>query len=431
MAATFEKKEKNTVFFNIEISPEEFEKGIQKVYLETRSRFSIPGFRKGKVPRQIIEMNYGKEVFYEDALNELLPEHYEKAIEELELEPVDRPHIDVDEIKKDQPVLVKIHVDVKPEVELGDYSTIEIEKVEYEVTDEMVDNEVTTAQNQNSRMVDVSDRAVKEGDILTIDYAGFNDGEQFPGGTAQDQQLEIGSNAFIPGFEEQLIGKNKDEEVEVNVTFPEEYQEESLQGKDVTFNVTIKEIKEKELPELDDEFAKDVSEFDTLEEYKNSIKERLEDELAKQEEVETENKVVEKAVELSEVDVPQGMIEAQVENELNDFGYRLQMQGLNLEQYLELTGSDAEGMKDQFRPMAEKRVSSDLVLEAIAEKEKIEVSDEDIDEELNLLADQYNQEDKDKFIEDMKKGDLDFLKAGIKNKKVIEILKENIKYIEN
>lgn len=431
MAATFEKKEKNTVFFNIEISPEEFEKGIQKVYLETRSRFSIPGFRKGKVPRQIIEMNYGKEVFYEDALNELLPEHYEKAIEELELEPVDRPHIDVDEIKKDQPVLVKIHVDVKPEVELGDYSTIEIEKVEYEVTDEMVDNEVTTAQNQNSRMVDVSDRAVKEGDILTIDYAGFNDGVQFPGGTAQDQQLEIGSNAFIPGFEEQLIGKNKDEEVEVNVTFPEEYQEESLQGKDVTFNVTIKEIKEKELPELDDEFAKDVSEFDTLEEYKNSIKERLEDELAKQEEVETENKVVEKAVELSEVDVPQGMIEAQVENELNDFGYRLQMQGLNLEQYLELTGSDAEGMKDQFRPMAEKRVSSDLVLEAIAEKEKIEVSDEDIDEELNLLADQYNQEDKDKFIEDMKKGDLDFLKAGIKNKKVIEILKENIKYIEN
>lgn len=427
--AVLEKKEKNTVFFNIEISPQEFEKGIQQTYLKTRSRFAIPGFRKGKVPRQIIEMNYGPEIFFEDALNEILPESYEKAIEELELEPVDRPHIDVDEINKGEPVVVKIHVDVKPEVQIGDYSTIEIEKVEYEVTDEMVDSEILTAQNTNSRMLDASDRAVKEGDILTIDYAGFADGEQFPGGTAENQELEIGSNQFIPGFEEQLVGKNKDEEVEVQVTFPEDYHEESLQSKEVTFNVTIKEIKEKELPELDDEFAKDVSEFDTLEEYKNSIKERLTKELENQEKVETENKVVEKAVELSEVEIPEGMIESQVENELNDFGYRLQMQGLNLEQYLELTGSDADGLKDQFRPMAEKRVNSDLVLEAIAEKEEIEVSEEDIDAELNLLADQYNQEDKDKFIEDMKKGDLDFLKAGIKNKKVIEILKNNIKYI--
>lgn len=430
MTATFEKKEKNTVFFSFEISAEEFEKGIQKVYLETRSRFSIPGFRKGKVPRQIIELNYGREIFYEDALNEVLPEHYEKAIEELELEPVDRPHVDVDEIKKGEPVLVKIHVDVKPEVKLGDYSSLEIEEVKYEVTDEMIDNEILTAQNQNARMVDASDRAVKEGDILTIDYAGFADGEQFEGGTAEDQQLEIGSNTFIPGFEEQLVGKNKDEEVEVKVTFPEEYHEESLQSKEATFKVTIKDIKEKQLPELDDEFAKDVSEFDTLEEYKNSIKERLTEELAKQEEVETENKLVEKAVELAEFDMPQGMIEAQVENELNDFAYRLQMQGLNLDQYLQLTGSDVEAMKDQFRPMAEKRVSADLVLEAIAQKEDIQATDEDIDEELNLLAEQYNHEDKDKFIEDMKKGDLDFLKAGIKNKKVIDLLRTNVKYVK-
>lgn len=428
--AVLEKKEKNTVFFNIEISPEEFEKGIQKAYLQTRSRFSIPGFRKGKVPRQIIEMNYGAEVFFEDALNEILPDKYDQAVEELELEPVDRPHVEnVDEIKKGEPITVKFHVDVKPEVKLGDYSTIEIEEVEYKVTDEMIDNEILTAQNQNSRMIDASDREVKEGDILTIDYAGFADGEQFPGGTAENQELEIGSNQFIPGFEEQLIGKNKDEEVEVNVTFPEEYHEESLQSKEVTFNVTIKEIKEKELPELDDEFAKDVSEFDTLEEYKNSIKERLTKELENQERVETENKLVEKVVELSEVEIPEGMVEAQVENELNDFGYRLQMQGLDLEQYLQLTGSDAEGMKDQFRPMAEKRVNSDLVLEAIAEKEEFEVTEEDIDEELNLLAEQYNQEDKDKFIEDMKKGDLDFLKAGIKNKKVIDLLKNNVKFI--
>lgn len=427
--AVLEKKEKNTVFFNIEISPKEFEKGIQKVYLQTRSRFSIPGFRKGKVPRQIIEMNYGAEIFYEDAINEILPEAYEKAIEELELEPVDRPHVDVDEINKGETIIVKIHVDVKPEVTLGDYSELEIEKVEYEVTDEMVDNEILTAQNQNSRMVDASDREVKEGDILTIDYKGFADGEQFSGGTAENQQLEIGSNTFIPGFEEQLIGKNKGEEVEVKVTFPEEYHEESLQGKEATFEVVINEIKEKELPELDDEFAKDVSEFDTLEEYKNSIKERLTEELERQEKIETENRVVDKVVELSEVDVPEGMVETQVENELNDFGYRLQMQGLNLDQYLQLTGSDVEGMKDQFRPMAEKRVVSDLVLEALAEKEGIEVTEEDLDEELNLLADQYNQEDKEKFIDDMKKGDLDFLNAGIKNKKVIDILKNNIKYI--
>lgn len=429
MTVTFEKKEKNTVFFNIEISPEEFEKGVKKAYLQTRSRFSIPGFRKGKVPRQIIELNYGPEIFYEDALNEVLSDNYEKAIDELELEPVDRPHIDVDEIKKSEPVIVKIHVDVKPEVTLGDYSTIEIEEVKYEVTDEMIDNEVTTAQNQNSRMVDASERPVKEGDILTIDYAGFAGDEQFEGGTAEDQQLEIGSNTFIPGFEEQLVGKNKDEEVEVKVTFPEEYHQESLQSKEVTFNVTIKEIKEKELPELDDEFAKDISEFDTLQEYKDSIKDRLIEELEKQEEVETENKLVEKAVELSEVEIPEAMIEAQVDSELNDFGYRLQMQGLDLEQYLQLTGSDAEGMKEQFRPAAEKRVNADLVLEAIAQKEDIQVTDEDIDEELNLLADQYNQEDKDKFIEDMKKGDLDFLKAGIKNKKVIDLLRTNVKYI--
>lgn len=428
--AVLEKKEKNTVFFNIEISPEEFEKGIQKVYLQTRSRFSIPGFRKGKVPRQIIELNYGAEVFYEDALNEILPDKYDEAVKELDLEPVDRPHVEnVDEITKGQPITVKFHVDVKPEVKLGDYSTLEMEEVKYEVTDEMIDNEVLTAQNQNSRMVDASDREVKEGDILTIDYAGFADGEQFPGGTAENQQLEIGSNTFIPGFEEQLIGKNKDEEVEVNVTFPEEYHEESLQSKEVTFNVTIKEIKEKELPELDDEFAKDVSEFDTLEEYKDSIRERLTKELENQERIETENKLVEKVVELSEVEIPEGMIETQVENELNDFGYRLQMQGLDLEQYLQLTGSDVEGMKDQFRPMAEKRVNSDLVLEAIAEKENFEVTEEDLDEELNLLAEQYNQEDKDKFIEDMKKGDLDFLKAGIKNKKVIDLLKKNVKFI--
>lgn len=428
MSTVFDKKENNKVSFSFELEADKFEKALQEAYLKNRGRFNIPGFRKGKVPRKIIEVNYGEEIFHEDAINLLLPEAYDNSIKELELEPVDTPDVNIEEIKKGEPILVKIEVDVKPEVNLGDYKSIELEKVDYNVTDEMIEHELKHHQEDNARLLSV-ERQVQEGDLLTIDFAGFLGEEQFEGGTAEGYELEIGSNSFIPGFEEQLVGKNKDDQVDVNVTFPEEYHEESLAGKDVVFKVTIHDIKEKELPQLDDEFVKDISEFDTLDEYKEDIKSRLEKDLKSQEKVEKENSVVEKAIEIAEIDIPNGMIETQIDDELRQFEFRLRNQGLDLDKYIELTGLKLEGMRDQFREVAEKRVRADLVLEAIAQAESIEVTDEDIDNELVKMAEQYKAEDKDEFIENMKKGDLEFLKAGITNGKVIDFLIENAKFI--
>lgn len=429
MKVALEKKENNKVTFNIEIPEVEFAKAVQKAYLQNRGHFNIPGFRKGKVPRKIIEMNYGKEVFYEDAINKILPEAYEKAIEELKLDPVDAPEVDVEEIEEGKAIIVKMEVEVKPEVVLGDYKNIEIEKVEYDVTDELVENEVKSVQEMNGRIIDAGDRAVKDGDLLTIDYAGYVDGAQFDGGTAEGQELEIGSNQFIPGFEEQLVGKGKDEEIDVVVTFPEEYHEESLKAKEATFKVTIHNIKEKELPVLDDEFAKDVSDFDTLEEYKTSIREKLGEEFKNREEVEQENNLIEKVVDICEVEIPEVMINSQLENEVGEFGHRLSSQGLELEQYLSLTGSTLEDLQDQLRPVALKRVKGDLVLEAIGEVEGMEVTDEDIDKELGKMADIYQQDNKEKFIKDMKRGDLGFLNMAIINQKVIDFLMANAKFI--
>lgn len=429
MKAVFDKKEKNTVHFNIEVPTGDFEKALQQAYMKNRGKFNIPGFRKGKVPRKIIEMNYGDDIFFEDAINLLLPEAYSNAIDELGLEPVDSPEVDIDEMELGKPIQVKFSVEVKPEVKLGDYKSIELEKVDYSVTEAMIKNEVDREREQNARIIDAGDRAVADGDLVTIDFAGYIDGELFEGGSAEDHDLTIGSNQFIPGFEEGLIGKNKGEEVDVEVTFPEEYHEESLKGKPAVFKVTIKEIKVKELPELDDEFAKDVSEFDTLEEYKNNIKETLEKSLKEQEKIETENKLVEKVVELSEIDVPEAMIKSQIESEIKDFEYRVRSQGFDMDQYLELTGTSREDLELNFRPISERRVKADLVLEAIAKAEDVQVTDEDLDKELEKLAEQYQQANKEKFIKDMKKGDLGFLKAGISNSKVLDMLVDNIKFI--
>jgi trigger factor len=428
MNSVLEKKENNKAIFNIEIGEDKFEEAVQRAYLKNRNRFSIPGFRKGKVPRKIIEMNYGEGIFYEEALNSLLPKAYDEAVENLELEPVDTPEVDIEQLEKGKTVIIKVEVTIKPEVKLGDYKNIEIEKVEYNVTDENVDAELKAIQEMNGRIIDAGDRETKEGDILTIDFEGYVDGEQFEGGTAENQELEIGAKRFIPGFEEQLIGKKKGDKVDVKVTFPEDYFEESLKGKEALFKVTIHEIKEKELPILDDEFAKDVSEFDTLEEYKQSIREKLEKEAKNREQVELENKIVEKVVELSEMDIPDVMVENQIQRELNEFNYRLKVQGLGLEQYLELTNTNIEDFKEQVRPVAEKRVKADLVLDAIAKAEKFEVTDEDIDNELERLAVEYNQENVDKFKEDMKKGDLEYLKAGIMRDRTIELLVKNTKF---
>lgn len=428
MSVVLEKKENNKVSFNIEVEFDKFEENLQKAYLKNRGKFSLPGFRKGKVPRKILEMNYGEDLFYEDAINLILPEEYDLAITELGLEPVDTPEVDVDEIQKDKPVMIKFQVDVKPEIKLGDYKNIELEKVEYNVTDEIIDNELKRVQDTNGRLVDAADREVQDGDHLKIDYEGSVDGVLFPGGSAEGQNLEIGSNTFIPGFEEQLIGKKIGEEVEVKVTFPEDYQEESLMGKEASFKVTIHEIKEKELPELDDEFAKDVSEFDTLDEYKASIKENLEENFKRREKIELENRVIDEVVSMSELDVPEAIINTQLETEVGEFDHQLRSQGIELEQYLSMTGSTMEEIKEQLRPMALKRATADLVLEAIAKEENIEVTEEDIDNELNRIAKQYNEEDGKKFIQDMKKRDLSFLNAGIANGKVIEMLVSNVKF---
>lgn len=428
MKAVLGKKENNKVSFTIEIPGVDFEKATQEAYIKNRSKFNIPGFRKGKVPRKIIELNYGPGIFFEEAINLILPEAYTNAIEELKLEPVDQPEINIAEIETGKPIIIEVEVAVKPEVTLGDYKSIEIEKIEYNVTDDNIADELKSVQEMNGRIIDAGDRAVKTGDVLNIDYKGFVGEEQFQGGTAEAQELEIGSGRFIPGFEEQLVGKNKGEEVDVVVTFPEEYHAEELKGKEAIFKVKINEIKEKELPELDDEFAKDVSEFDTLEEYKNDIKEKLEKEFKEKEEIENENNLIEKVIESCEVDVPEAMIDTQLQNELADFDYKMRMQGINLEQYLQITNSTVDSLKEQLEPMAAKRVKGDLVLEAIAKAEDITVTEEDIDKELEKMAESYNQENKEQFIKDMRKGDVSFLETAIANQKVIELLKSIVKF---
>lgn len=428
MKSVIEKKEGNRVSFNIDVKWDEFEKGLQKAYLQNRGRFNIPGFRKGKTPRKIVELNYGEEVFYDDAINFVLPEKYDTAIEELEIEPVDRPEVDIDEIKKGEDIIVKINVDVKPEVKLGDYKNIELEKKDYSVTDEMVETELNGLRESNARLVDANDREIQNGDLVTLDFVGTKDGEEFEGGSAEGHKLEIGSNSFIPGFEEGLIGHKKEEVVDVDVKFPEEYHEESLAGEDAKFKVTIHDIKKKELPELDDELAKDISEFDTLEELKEDIKGKLSEELIKQERAEKENSILEKLMEISEVDIPKGMIETQIDEEVKQFDFRLRNQGLELEKYIELTGSSLDELREQLKPTAEQRVNVDLILEALVEAEKIEVNEEEIDKELEKLAEQYSAEDSKGFIEDMKRGDLEFLKKGIANSKAMELLLENAKF---
>ena len=374
-------------------------------------------------------MNYGEGVFYEEALNIILPDAYEEAIKELSLEPVDTPDVDIEQLESGKPVIFKVEVTIKPEVKLGEYKSIEVEKVEYNVTDEDVEEELKNIRDMNYRLVDASDREAKEKDVLNINFEGYLGEEKFEGGSAENQELEIGAGRFIPGFEEQLIGKKKGDLVDVKVTFPEDYFEENLKGKEALFKVTINDIKEKEFPVLDDEFAKDVSEYDTLEEFKNSIRERLEKEAKNKEEMERETSVIKALVESSEVDIPQVMIDNQIQNEIGEFDYRLRLQGLSIDRYFELTNSSIEDLKEQIRPNAENRVKSDLVLEAVAKAENIQASDEDLDKELERMAVEYNHEDVEKFKQDMKLGDLEYLKEGIMRDKTIEFLMSNAKFI--
>ena len=392
MSVQVEKLEKNMAKLTIEVPAEELEKAIEKVYQKQKKNISIPGFRKGKVPRAMVEKMYGKEVFYEEAANEIMPAAYEKAYDECGENIVSSPKVDVVQIESGKPFIFTAEVALKPEVTLGAYKGIEVDKVEVTVSDEEVDAEIERERDRNARSVSVSDRAVQDKDQTVIDFEGFVDGVAFQGGKGENYPLTIGSGAFIPGFEEQLIGKNIGEECDVNVTFPEEYHAEDLAGKAAVFKVTVKEIKEKQLPELDDEFAAEVSEFDTLAEYKEDVKKNLTEKREKDVKNAKEDAVVDAIIENATMDIPEAMIETQQRQMIQEFAQNIQMQGLSIEQYFQFTGLTAETMMEQVKPQAEKRIKSRLVLEAVAKAENITVSDEDFDKEVAKMAEMYQME---------------------------------------
>ena len=392
MSLQVEKLEKNMAKITVEVPAEQFEKALTAAFNKNKSRFNIPGFRKGKAPQAMVEKMYGVEVLYEDAINEALDATYGDAVTESGLEVVSRPEIDVVQVEKGKELIYTATVAVKPEVTLGEYKGIEVEKASAEVTDEDIEAELKKVQEQNSRLITVEDRAVEDGDQTVVDFEGFVDGTPFEGGKGEDYPLTIGSHSFIDTFEEQLIGKNIGEECEVNVTFPEEYHAKELAGKPAVFKVTVKEIKRKELPELNDEFAGEVSEFETLEEYKNDVKAKLS--LTKQKEAATENEnhVVDKVVENATMDIPEPMIDSQVNNMVNDYARRMQSQGLSLEQYMQFTGMTIDTLKEQMKPQAVKRIQTRLVLEAIVKAENITVSDEAVEKEIADMAESYKME---------------------------------------
>lgn len=401
MGVQVEKLEKNMAKLTIEVSAEEFEAALEKAYQKNKGKITLPGFRKGKAPRKMIEKMYGVGVFYEDAANELIPGAYSKAAQECGENIVSQPQIDVTQIGKGQPFIFTAEVALKPEVTLGEYKGLEVEKSEVAVSEEEVEKAVDKERENNARMLDIDDRAVENGDMVKLDFEGFVDGVAFAGGKGEDYPLTIGSGSFIPGFEEQLVGAKIGEDVEVNVTFPEEYHVEDLKGKAAVFKCKVNEIKVKELPEADDEFAKDVSEFDTLAEYKDDIRAKLLERKEKEAKRAKENKVVELAVANASMDIPDAMVNEQVRRMAEDFSRRLQSQGLTMEQYMQFTGMTADKLLEQMRPEALKRIQNSLVLEAIAKAENIEISEERLDEEYAKMAQQYKMEvDKIKEIMD-------------------------------
>ena len=429
MSLQVEKLEKNMAKLTIEASADEFDKAIQKAFQKNKNKFNIQGFRKGKAPLAIIEKMYGAGVFYEDAANEIIPEAYEKAALESELEIVSRPEIDVVQIEKGKPFIFTAEVAIKPEVTLGQYKGIEVEKKEVSVTDEEVLERINREREQNSRMLTIDDRPVQKDDTAVIDYEGFVDGVPFEGGKGENYSLTIGSNSFIDTFEEQLIGKSIGEELEVNVTFPEEYHAKELAGKPALFKVKINEIKVKELPNLDDDFAQDVSEFDTLDEYKESIKATIKENKEKELKTAKENEIVDKIIENATMDIPEPMIETQVRQMADDFAQRMQYQGLSLEQYFQFTGMDAQKFIDSLRPQALKRIQSRLVLEAIVKAENIEVSEEELEKELTEMASMYKME-LDKIKEMVGDKEKEQIKADIAVQKAVDFITEQAKEVE-
>lgn len=426
MSVQVEKLEKNMAKLTIEVSAEELEKALEGAFQKNKNKISVPGFRKGKVPRQMIEKMYGKEIFYEDAANALIPEAYEKALDECEEDIVSSPSIDVVQIEAGKPFIFTAEVALKPEVKLGKYKGVKIDKADTAVTDEEVDAEINKERENNARNIEVTDRAVKDGDMTVLDFEGFVDGVAFEGGKGENYPLTIGSGAFIPGFEEQLVGAEIGKEVEVNVTFPEDYQAEDLKGKAAVFKCTVKEIKEKELPELDDEFASEVSEFETLAEYKADVKGKLEEKKAKEAKDAKEAAVIEAIVKDSDMEIPEAMLATQQRQMVDEFAQRIQMQGLSIDQYFQFTGSSYDQMIEQVKPQAEKRIQSRLVLEAIAKAENITATEEDYEEELKTMAEAYQME-VEKVKELLPEKSVAQIKEDIAVRKAAEFAVENAK----
>ena len=392
MSLQVEKLEHNMAKLTVEVAAEDVEKALQAAYLKQRKQINIPGFRKGKVPRQMIEKMYGPEVFYDEAANNMIPDAYAKAYDESELDIVSQPKIEVVQMEKGKPFIFTAEVATKPEVTLGDYKGLKVDKVSTRVTQKEVDEEIEKERERNARTIEVTDRAVQDKDEVTLDFEGFVDGVAFEGGKGEDYPLTIGSGSFIPGFEEQLIGAEIDKEVEVNVTFPKEYHSEELAGKDATFKCTVHTIKAKELPELDDEFASEVSECETMDAYRAEVKKNIKERNERTGREKKENQAVDQAIENAQMDIPEAMIEFQVRQMADDFARRIQQQGLTVEQYFQFTGMTAEKMMEEMRPQAEKSIKTRLVLEAIVKAENIEVSDERVEEELTKMAEAYQME---------------------------------------
>ena len=424
MSSEILKKENSVVTLKLTIDAQSFDKACKDAYNKNKTKFNVQGFRKGKAPMSIVEKFYGEGVFFEDAVNTLFPDAFEAAVKEHDLDTVARPEIDVEEIGKGKSLVIIADVAVKPEITLGEYKNLTVEKPDSEVSDEEVEKEIEAMREQNARFVTVEDREVKEKDMLLIDFNGKVDGVEFEGGQAENYSIIVGSNTFIPGFEEQLVGMKLNEEKDLSVKFPEEYHAENLAGKDAVFTVKVNEIKEKELPELDDEFAKDVSEFDTLEDLKADAKAKLQKTKDEYADREIENKLVKMAAENATVEIPEAMIDSQVENMVYDFEYQLKYQGLDLENYLKFTNMSIEGLKEQMRPDAKSRVLNSLVIEAISKSENIESTEEDLEQELAKMAESYKME-VDKLKSTLRPSDMDYIKDTVVARKTVEFIKGN------
>ncbi len=426
MSVKVEKKEKNIVQLEIEVDAAKFEEGLQKSYLKNMKKFNVPGFRKGKAPRNIVERQFGVEVLYEDAINIVCSEAYDKAVEENDIHPVDRPSIDIKQIGKGENLIFVADVAVKPEVELGQYKGVEVEKVQALVTEDDVEKEINNVAEKSARLITVEDRGIEKGDIADIDFEGFIDDEPFEGGKASSYTLEIGSGSFIAGFEDQLMGAKPGDDVEVNVTFPEDYGNKDLAGKAALFKVIINDVKMKELPVLDDEFAKDVSEFDTFEEYKQDIRKKLTETAEHKAKHETEDRVINKVTENATVEIPDVMIEKHIDTLVRDFDSRLRYQGLDLEKYLNIMGMGYIDFRSQFEKRAEAEVKSQLVLDAVCKAENVQANEDEFNQEVVKIAESYKQ-DVEEFKKHLQDNDIQYINETIKIRKTIELLVESAK----